>query len=147
MSHKMRIFSTNENFFIQFSSLSIVSWYEDVTTIVDLDKNGKLLGMEVFLYEETHINFEKIREQFQEDKRINTREYGLLYISFSKTDNIRGSGFGRRSKLGINKKGYLSLLVAPWNSPGAGTPSANPNIVLTGFKYTEGIPNSFLGQL
>lgn len=148
MSQSIEIFSTDENLVVQFSSISVVSWYEDVTTIIDLDKKGRLLGIEVFLYEEIHIDFEKVREQFQANKSIDTREYGLLYVTFVKAgETPRGSGFGRKSKLGVNKKGDLSLLVAPWNAPGAGIPSANPDLVLMGFNYTKGPPRGFLGKL
>jgi hypothetical protein len=139
MLYNFEIFSNDENLFVRFDSLPVVSWHEGITTIIDLDQNGRLLGMEMFLYEEPLIAFEKILEQFQSDGNADIREKGLLYIAFPQTEEvIRRSGFGRRGKIGINENGYLSILIIQWNTPGAGTPYVNSKLALKGFSYKEG---------
>ena len=137
---KIPVYSTSTDLILQFGSLPPADRYE-VTAICDRDSEGGLHGIELFLYEEPKIVFEKVREQFHGFENIYTEEHGMIYISLREEEAAtRGPGFGRTAQVGIDKEGYLSLVHIAWSAPGAATPSVNPSVALAGLAHRIGEP-------
>jgi hypothetical protein len=124
---------------IQLSNLPTEEVFQ-VTSIIDRDEYGVLLGIEVFLYEEQNILFNKVIEQFRGISNVDTAEVGLAYISIRERKAKRGSGFGRSANIGVSKEGFLSFLRLSWIELGASTPVVDPNIALANIPHYQGIP-------
>lgn len=137
---KFSIVNTVSHLIYQIGSNSPVLWYE-VRSVSDKDIDGRLFGIELFLYEEPEIIFDTCIERLRSFSNINVEEDGILYISIRSEDILQhGPGFGRLAKVGIDKTGHLSIVQIPWNEPGAATPFVNAQEALSGLTYEVGEP-------
>ncbi len=131
------IYTTNKYLVLQLGLSSPTNWYE-VTVIADGDKRcRRVYGLEVFLNEEAELSIEALAEQFRDvDNIVMEAKYGLMYIKIRKERNTDpGFGFGREAYVGLDEAGYLSIVCVPWNAPGAGTPTADPEEALSGLPH------------
>lgn len=138
MNGKMTIHCTKEYLIYRFIDCEPSQWYSDITAINDRDINGKLYGTEVFIYEESLIDYSIFESQFADSQSIEANSDGLIYIQLRKfIDTSHGPGFGRRVDIGLSKQGLLACIRIPWNSPGAGMPTVEPNVALKGLEYED----------
>ena len=137
----MEIYSTDEQLIIKIENTLPTKYYSRITTICDRDTEGKLLGMEVFLYEEPGINIDKIRRRFSGMREVEVNNDNLMYIHLRQIPQLNhGPGFGRNAKVGITIDDLFSILIFDWNSLGAGTPSVDRFTALKGLDYILGYP-------
>lgn len=107
------------------------------------NQKGCILGVEILVYEDAEIDFEKLRKQFRRNANVNTEEFGLFYLAFPNSDRRPNSGFGRGGNVGFDNEGLLSMIAIPWNAPGAGTPYVDSDLALRDYEFTQTSPSTF----
>ena len=134
------IFSTSEFLFLSFGQAEPDRWYHDITCLIDTDDAGRIQGLEVLLYEETEIDFARVREQLSGAEGVIVGDAGMLYVSLRSYLGQKGRGFGRGGSIGITQHGNLAVVRFRWNELGASVPKVDPAVALAGLDSSEGPP-------
>jgi hypothetical protein len=134
---KINIYHTDSHILLQLGS-NRPEVYTDVSTVVDLDRAGRLLGVELYLFTGEAIQIDKLLEQFSNFDNITVNDDGYMYVNVRNPNEktVSPRGYTLTASIGLDSQGFLSLLLIPWADPKL----EDWRKVLAGLTFHTGVP-------
>jgi hypothetical protein len=112
--------------------------YTEVSAVIDLDPDGKLLGVELFLFTGEALPLGNILEQFSGFDNITVNDDGYMYVYVRNPNEktVSPRGYTLTVSIGLDSQGSLSLLLLPWSDPNL----EDWRNVLAGLTFHTGVP-------
>lgn len=137
MLSELNIYHTDSHILLQLAR-NRPEVYTEVSAVIDLDRDGKLLGLELFLFTGDDVPIGQILEQFSNFDNITVDDGGYMYVYVrnpsEKTVSTRG--YTLTVSIGLDSQGFLGLLLLPWSDPNL----EDWRNVLAGLTFHTGVP-------